>query len=70
MFFARFAAAFGMMLLTIPGNAEAVVLAKLKTGAAQLRLCPSAACPLVPAPMPGSNGVLPILEFSGSFGRK
>lgn len=68
--FARIAGAtLGIMFLAMPGSAGAVVLAKLKSGTAQLRLCPSVGCPVVAAPMPGSNGVVPILEFNGDFGR-
>lgn len=62
--------AFAVVGMTLPAlPAGAVVLAKLKTGAAELRLCPSATCPVVPAQVPGANGVVPVLEFSGNFGR-
>jgi hypothetical protein len=49
--------------------AGAVMLARLKPGPVELRLCPKPSCPPAPARLPGSKGVLPILEFSGPFGR-
>ncbi len=58
-----------VVLLACPPSARAVVLATLKTGTPELRLCPSTACPAVPAQLPGSRGMVPIYEFSGGFVR-